>query len=453
MKKTVFLLCAISLCLFLSLAFSACDFLPTGTTTTAPTTTAATTTAPPVTTVHTHTVGDGWIWDETHHFYACSGENCGAILSKAAHTMENNTCTVCGYVDTSVGSELATYFTFDNLTVSMLQTMQDPDLGLLTVGEESIQVEGQKWLWTAKDHYYGDRIYESFTVYFDGEDAYARGVVDDELSTQKTLFFLGVDFTLYVNSFTETEDGVFEAEEIVGLGGVSYRDVCITVENDKLSSVSYTLPLEMLDESFEVFCSYSFSAWGETVVDGTGYTEPPLWDSYFAFENVTIHKSGSYVAAGQIVNSELETFWHIDGDAWSCFEDLWAEDGVVTESDYAYFDGSSCYLNGDPVEEYEILFYHHEMSILGDLLGLESRFSAQTEGNRTVYTASTLELYDVEMYKNVTLTVENGQIVSLVYTEPYAFEHEDLPCDGTFTLLFENYGTTEVEAEWAPTRP
>ncbi len=75
MKKAIALCCAAVLCALLA----GCGFLPAITTAT---TTAITTVPPPVSTAHTHWVGDGWIWDEDDHFFACAGEDCGELLAR-----------------------------------------------------------------------------------------------------------------------------------------------------------------------------------------------------------------------------------------------------------------------------------------------------------------------------------------------------------------------------------
>lgn len=45
---------------------------------------------------HTHQFGDGWTFNETFHWHACS---CGEIADLAPHTFDNSTCSICGYVD------------------------------------------------------------------------------------------------------------------------------------------------------------------------------------------------------------------------------------------------------------------------------------------------------------------------------------------------------------------
>ncbi len=101
MKKAIALGCAAVLCALLT----GCGFLPALTTatntpplTTAATTTAITTAPPPVSTVHTHWVGDGWIWDEDDHFFACAGEDCGEFFARSPHVMVEGACEICGYI-------------------------------------------------------------------------------------------------------------------------------------------------------------------------------------------------------------------------------------------------------------------------------------------------------------------------------------------------------------------
>lgn len=48
---------------------------------------------------HTHTFATEYSSDATHHWYACTVEDCTETKDKAEHTFDADTCTVCGYVD------------------------------------------------------------------------------------------------------------------------------------------------------------------------------------------------------------------------------------------------------------------------------------------------------------------------------------------------------------------
>lgn len=93
MKKIVSMLLAVCMCLFVGVMFTACGDEE-----------------------HTHTYQTEWSKDATHHWHACSGEDCTDVADKAEHTWNDGeitteataeadgvktfTCTVCGQTKT-----------------------------------------------------------------------------------------------------------------------------------------------------------------------------------------------------------------------------------------------------------------------------------------------------------------------------------------------------------------
>lgn len=45
----------------------------------------------------THNYSQEWSFDKENHFHKCTDEGCTEVSEKAAHTIENGACTVCGY--------------------------------------------------------------------------------------------------------------------------------------------------------------------------------------------------------------------------------------------------------------------------------------------------------------------------------------------------------------------
>ncbi|MBE5730814.1 MAG: hypothetical protein E7350_02545 [Clostridiales bacterium] len=78
MNKILTVILTLCICLTMGTALTACDLG---------------TTDPE----HTHTYETVWSSDTTHHWYACSGENCNGTSQKAEHTLTNDICSICGY--------------------------------------------------------------------------------------------------------------------------------------------------------------------------------------------------------------------------------------------------------------------------------------------------------------------------------------------------------------------
>ena len=94
MKKTVSLLLAVCMCLSIGMLLTSCG--------------------------HKHTYETEWSKDETHHWYACEGEDCTDVADKAEHTWNDGevtveptaeadgvktfTCTICGQTKTEPAS-------------------------------------------------------------------------------------------------------------------------------------------------------------------------------------------------------------------------------------------------------------------------------------------------------------------------------------------------------------
>ena len=103
MKKLLSLLLAFCACL----VFVACDDEKTVET--------------PNPSAHTHEYATVWSKNETHHWYACTGEDCTEMKDKSEHTLANGVCSACGYESTSVQPSKAELYktVCDNIVAKM----------------------------------------------------------------------------------------------------------------------------------------------------------------------------------------------------------------------------------------------------------------------------------------------------------------------------------------------
>lgn len=78
---------------------------------------------------HTHTFATEYSSDATHHWYACTVEDCTETKDKAEHTFDGDTCTVCGYVNTD--AIVKTAYTYKPVSTKEI----DNSIGLADVYE------------------------------------------------------------------------------------------------------------------------------------------------------------------------------------------------------------------------------------------------------------------------------------------------------------------------------
>ena len=76
-----------------------------------------------------HVYSDDWTFGSGYHWHACTAEGCTAITDYAAHTMEDNACTVCEYFE-SQGLAFTLNRDSDTYTVSGIGTCTDTDISI-----------------------------------------------------------------------------------------------------------------------------------------------------------------------------------------------------------------------------------------------------------------------------------------------------------------------------------
>lgn len=431
-KATTFLL---SLCVcFLAATFAGCDFESS---------------------VHTHAYRTEWSYDENDHWRACEG--CAAVFEKEEHAFVEGVCATCGYEKTTSptptpSTSWKSYFVFENVTVAKTTELDSGSI-LDCKTTEKLLVQGKQWLWQGTYDYYSEgTLYDSDSpvVYFDGKDAYENGTLNDVASYHKSEFLLHADFSAYESSFTQAASGVYEANEIKA-DGVTYKNARVTTENGKIASLSVTAEFFFGGTVQTEKISYVFSDWGKTAFDGTKYTTPSPWSTYFLWANVTVCKTMTYDKDGTTMTSDLQTTWEIEGEKWLCRQDYMAVDGQVMTMTTVYYDGKKGYVDGEESENFE--WYHCRYDgILGCLEGLESVFEKTEQSETTVlYTAKSITLYGVTTYANVQITVRNGRIVKIEYDIENAVMDGDSGeiYSGRCAYVFSDYGTTKIDYEIA----
>lgn len=336
------------------------------------------------------------------------------------------------------------YFEYDNVSITETLNAEyayTPDGGSQTEWSKqtlsSLKIAGNEWLYKS----------ENETVYFDGNDAYLNGVVDANAESEKDVFLFWLDFSNKENAFTKNGNTYF-AQTLEHAYGYTYENLTITISQDKVSSISYTQTTTsslqgelIITETY----TYTFTAWGETTMNGDEYTQPSAWSMYFTFENVTVDESHITEIVGSATQSSpLTRKWKIDGAKWLCEMDVRAVDNVVTQTDTAYFDGQNAYLNGEITTVDQLIIYSLDYT-LSDFKTNERAFTKTQTGTQTTYTASEIEMYGFVYYTDVTINVIDGKISSIVYTFTNGAEINGIYYPTTHTLSFTNYGTTNIQ--------
>lgn len=338
-------------------------------------------------------------------------------------------------------TEWNSYFAFTNLNATYTYTYEGS--GITTGATETIKVADGKWLYQTTNKYYDQSSYPRYTVYFDGTNHYLNGVIDNEVENScEDMFMTAKLFASYKSSFLEMEEGVYVAESINMYGVMIFDNVVLRVVDDKPVSLTFTCLYTnaggspMTEEG-----SFTFTEVGTTVIDGSAYTQPSVWEAYFILDNVTVEQALVTKIDEQEMPSPSKITWKIDGDRWSS-----VNTGNGTPTETAYFDGTNGYLDGEmaDVEEYEFAFYGF---VFFQMAAYEDSFVKTENGGQTIYTAATITLYGTLEYTNVVIVVEGGNVVSFTCTST------DLLGSSTFSMIytytFTNYGTTVVENPFA----
>lgn len=314
---------------------------------------------------HTHSYSSNWTYDADNHWHVCETTDCDEVSDKAAHTIENGACSVCGTIHPSVitAKEFATALSpaaFNNVSMSMSSKTpkyDDGGSGIIGVEDETITMliteTAQKWVIDSETMYYefvGSTIYgyatttigsESITVRIKATEDY-EGALDKLYAafTQISFSELTYENESYTGTITITEEG-----ESASL------PLTLKFENKRLTYLSLDMrSIYGLED--ELISSFSFSDYGTTTVtlptvfiDGDAFTgggaEGSLASS-FALENVTIGVSATASAIDEgsesVVNYSYTLKYANDSIGYS--GDVLA-DGEIISSNAAYYDGTN----------------------------------------------------------------------------------------------------------------
>lgn len=313
------------------------------------------------------------------------------------------------------------YFQFDNVTAEKTSILI-VDNGGTSRSRNRIMIANGQWLLHRETTYGepGSSITMYDDVYFDGENVYLDGELNDGLDSENEGFFFNADFSAYESSFTETASGVYTANNIDVYGVFSYSAVTIVITNDRIASVDCRIDYGEFSE--EVF--YSFTNWDSTVVKAP----TPSLDSYFHFENVTFENTitMTYGTREDVITADVL----LDGNEWKYTETKRITNGIENE-DYSviYGDGEDVYLDGDKtdipfkyangtVEELEYFLLCCKAYLL------ESDDNGVFEYNGSIL-CMTFEDYDKNgdwvkwtvVYSYAKVTVEEGLLSSVEYVK------------------------------------
>ncbi len=140
---------------------------------------------------HTHTAGEEWLFDKDSHWKVCVED--GEKVDSAAHTLENEKCTVCG-VKVKVKDNLTDVYVLDkkgNWTVCVHYDGENK------VSEETIEYE-----------YLADGNIKSMKIMTDGKLTYEAeyGVDDEGFNYEKSSTQYNEDGTKYYTEFDNKGD-------------------------------------------------------------------------------------------------------------------------------------------------------------------------------------------------------------------------------------------------------
>lgn len=374
------------------------------------------------------------------------------------------------------------YFNFSNVTIDITETLNTPgfNYGGTYVPEKTqtdrskIEIQNPAWLYTAYDYYYEDETLSEFVVHFDGMNAYVFGEVDNSEGFHLGSVLAEIDYSYQSGDFKEISPNVYYAEySMVDQLGKSLKQVTITIENGFITSIVtdmtivYTEGTDIIPAGYRVTgrLVYEFSNWYSTTVEGGMVNPDPKpdpdpdpefsqWFYYFNFNSVTINKEMIGLVDGREEVLDLKAKWKISGDQWSCVQNMESTNGIVTKTDYVYFDGCDFYYNGTLTSD----DYTYVIFDIGDLLDA-------CINNETLFTDLGGGEYFAEKvyyFNQVTVVIVNERLYSISYVleNGYSFTDKDgntevYPALVTYTfsdfdqtvvtdpyLTFDAFGTT-----------
>ena len=173
------------------------------------------------------------------------------------------TMTACG--KSTQPSPLDKYFVFDNVTYNYIVFEEDNTVPEI---DSVAMINGKCW----KYIYYPETQNESI-MWFDGSKYYSDG---DELSwsvsrVNGTLDALIDAFTCFKLEINDDDmDGIWTSSKEITTktqySTITYSNIKVTIQNERLSSVTYTHTNEFLKYTETLLVSYEFYNWGTTVI-------------------------------------------------------------------------------------------------------------------------------------------------------------------------------------------
>ena len=316
-------------------------------------------------------------------------------------------------------SGLAEYIDIENVTISVMASREYYGELEPVVDTYGWKIDDERWTFDGPNFQApGGGV--GVQVYCDGTNCYINGS-DTPNAEGEAYFDVLTELLTFIannqNKFSEVVEDVFYVDSIDFYTIATYYEVFITIQDDVISSISYTVNDTYNQVNTPGYYTedivYTFSNYGTTVVNGDYNPggEPTAWADYFSFENVTITAvdEDKYYYQGDLVREDYSvSTWKLDDEKWS----------YRCESDdyniYAIYDGEECLIDNTPyadVSMAKVMFV--ENSILGfldDMIYGEEMF-VETGDNEY-----TLEMENDGMIKTCVVTFANGYVSSIVYT-------------------------------------
>lgn len=209
---------------------------------------------------HTHSAASDWSVDLENHWHACA--ECGETVDSAAHTLENDVCTVCGteIVVWEDGSSLLVVYNEHGYCTLVVSYAADG----------SVEYE---------DRYEFEYDADGNIVY---EKAYSNGVLSGEFE-----YALNADGELYISKDTYYyEDGSVQTSEY-SANNQTLRSAYITADGTVESEYLYEYSADGSWMSEKFYYGGILSAENEYSLDADGWTTP--------LKEITYEEDGSWM--------------------------------------------------------------------------------------------------------------------------------------------------------------
>ncbi len=340
------------------------------------------------------------------------------------------------YVEES-GSSMGweSYFDVENATVSCQQTnvYVGESFSATNSSSSTIQIDGERW--------YQEQKTQNIvtTNYYDGTTHYENGEAT-EGEGWNNVNSVSV-WTLFEDELTETETGVFTAEQIVG-SWATYQNARIEIRDGKLYAAAWSEKYENEDGSYSVSSyAYTFSNYGETEIAYDPAQDAAwraTWAAYFDLENSNVTQVytrdvAQYELGAETSSYEYQTVYTTKSDGTKWCEHI--------DDNKNCYDGTSYWRWDMGTETFESVEVEYNNCL--QFLDFWAQYVyAFTETASGVFELEELNYYDMDTYTNIRIEIREGKLYSVSYTHEHVDAQREV-AECTFT--FSSWGETTVD--------